>query len=143
MLKFPSNLPLSAEQDNDDDSLRLFYVALSRAKENLFVTYSTESPKIRFLEQCDNQKNENPIKDIPRELIEMQLQLPNHTITNIDEKSLLQQLTQDYKLSVTHLNNFLDVVDGGPQKFLEQNLLRFPPLCISIMSGWNCPKTAE
>jgi DNA helicase-2/ATP-dependent DNA helicase PcrA len=27
---------------------------------------------------------------------------------------------------VTHLNNFLNVKNGGPQTFLEQNLLRFP-----------------
>ena len=29
-------------------------------------------------------------------------------------------------LSPTHLNNFLNIIDGGPMMFLEQNLLRFP-----------------
>ena len=29
-------------------------------------------------------------------------------------------------MSVTHLNNFLNIEKGGPQYFLEQNLLRFP-----------------
>lgn len=29
-------------------------------------------------------------------------------------------------MSVTHLNNFLDVTRGGPAVFLEQNLLQFP-----------------
>lgn len=29
-------------------------------------------------------------------------------------------------MPVTHLNNFLDITKGGPQAFLEQNLLRFP-----------------
>jgi DNA helicase-2/ATP-dependent DNA helicase PcrA len=41
-------------------------------------------------------------------------------------QSLLQPTLQNYKLSVTHLNNFLDVTQGGPQSFLIGNLLRFP-----------------
>ncbi|HXR49878.1 MAG TPA: PD-(D/E)XK nuclease family protein, partial [Verrucomicrobiae bacterium] len=33
---------------------------------------------------------------------------------------------KNYKLSVTHLNNFIDLRDAGPQYFLVHNLLRFP-----------------
>ncbi|QWQ32638.1 PD-(D/E)XK nuclease family protein [Candidatus Minimicrobia naudis] len=33
---------------------------------------------------------------------------------------------ETYKLSATHLNNFLDVSRGGPQNFLLNNLLHFP-----------------
>jgi DNA helicase-2/ATP-dependent DNA helicase PcrA len=43
-----------------------------------------------------------------------------------DEQVLLLPLVEQYKMSVTHFNNFLDVSRGGPQLFLEQNLLRFP-----------------
>jgi DNA helicase II / ATP-dependent DNA helicase PcrA len=41
-------------------------------------------------------------------------------------QELLQPLLQNYKLSVTHLNNFIDVTRGGPEGFLLGNLLRFP-----------------
>lgn len=41
-------------------------------------------------------------------------------------QQLLQPTLDSYKLSVTHLNNFLDVSRGGPQSFLLNNLLRFP-----------------
>ena len=43
-----------------------------------------------------------------------------------DEKALLKTLLENYQMPVTHLNNFLDITRGGPQTFLEQNLLRFP-----------------
>ena len=41
-------------------------------------------------------------------------------------KELLAPTLENYKLSVTHLNNFIDVTRGGPQNFLLNNLLRFP-----------------
>jgi len=43
-----------------------------------------------------------------------------------DERAVLESLLENYKLSVTHLNNYLYVIKGGPRLFLEQNLLRFP-----------------
>ncbi len=39
---------------------------------------------------------------------------------------MLEPILANYKLSVTHLNNFIDVTAGGPQFFLVHNLLRFP-----------------
>ena len=42
------------------------------------------------------------------------------------ERAFLQSLTAQYQLSVTHLNAFLNVANGGPHRFLEQCLLRFP-----------------
>ena len=39
---------------------------------------------------------------------------------------LLRTSLEKYKLSATHLNNFLDVTHGGPQMFLLGNLLHFP-----------------
>ena len=43
-----------------------------------------------------------------------------------DEQALLEKVVEGYMLSPTHLNNFLNIIDGGPMLFLEQNLLRFP-----------------
>ncbi len=42
------------------------------------------------------------------------------------EQAILKAQLKDYRMSVTHLNNFLNVTVGGPTAFLEQNLLRFP-----------------
>jgi DNA helicase-2/ATP-dependent DNA helicase PcrA len=43
-----------------------------------------------------------------------------------DLRTLLKPMLQTYKLSATHLNNFLDVSNGGPRQFLLDNLLHFP-----------------
>jgi DNA helicase-2/ATP-dependent DNA helicase PcrA len=43
-----------------------------------------------------------------------------------DLKNALQPILERYKLSATHLNNFLDVASGGPEFFLMNNLLHFP-----------------
>ncbi|MFB6226223.1 MAG: PD-(D/E)XK nuclease family protein, partial [Candidatus Paceibacteria bacterium] len=42
------------------------------------------------------------------------------------ERAVLEPILENYKLSVTHFNNFLNVAEGGPREFLEKNLLRFP-----------------
>ena len=48
------------------------------------------------------------------------------TIPNQYLKDLLSSTLNNYKLTATSLNNFIDVTSGGPQNFLMQNLLHFP-----------------
>ncbi len=50
----------------------------------------------------------------------------HYNLPKQEQKTLLLPLLQNYKLSATHVNNFVDVTRGGPQAFLLQNLLRFP-----------------
>lgn len=146
-LTLPSNIPLAAESETDDDKLRLFYVALTRAKRNLYLTRhqynekGKEQIRLRFLEESEVEKKtkenldsasiEQMHTDFAQEkglekLLLLQLQIEKHEVANIEEQDILKGLLKDYKLSVTHLNNFLDITKGGPQTFLEQNLLRFP-----------------
>ncbi len=148
-ISLPINLPVEPAGDNEDDQLRLFYVALTRAKRFLYITsYQTkedgkDSQKLRFLiSQEDEEKilknealrkiyleeNFDPYETIPEthEVLTASW-LDYHTPPFLgSEKNLLKTLLDDYKMSVTHLNNFLNVKKGGPQFFLEQNLLRFP-----------------
>ena len=53
-----------------------------------------------------------------------------------DENALLKAALEGYTLSVTHLNNFLDVTNGGPQKFIETNLLQFPQRPTTANVSW-------
>ena len=130
-LSFPSNLPLSAEKDTEEDKLRLFYVALTRAKNHLYLTHhqqnadGKEQVKLRFLANPESEPLE---VETPKSLIETQFEIQRHQISSGSEKELLQGLVQNYQLSVTHLNNFLNLTRGGPQKFLENNILRFPQM---------------
>jgi DNA helicase-2/ATP-dependent DNA helicase PcrA len=136
-LPLPSNVPLTPEEDNIDDRTRLFFVAVTRAKSRLYLTNychasgeKKASERLRFLDQ---DLTTEAIEALPTEkirtaedLILFQEELRHYELRSADEKELLRSLLEDYKLSATHLNNFLDVTKGGPASFLEINLLRFP-----------------
>lgn len=142
----PQNLQIIPDKDNYEDRLKLFYVALTRAKSKLYFTASQKSSDNKLLKKIsflDGIINFNLVSDSTL--------LNKHTLNDkhivaIDKKSqahlskeqlksldFLKPVLESYKLSVTHLNNFLDIttdvgtgIRGGPNKFLEMNLLRFP-----------------
>lgn len=124
-LSFPMNLPLTQDRDNEDDFIRLFYVALTRARHTLYITHH-KSP-LRFLANVNHEhtKQVSETEYVPELLVEG-LQIYHAPPFARDERALLQKVVEGYMLSPTHLNNFLNIIDGGPLLFLEQNLLRFP-----------------
>jgi hypothetical protein len=63
--------------------------------------------------------------DVPIEAHENALALHKEAYKE-DEWALLKRLVKNYKMPVTHLNNFVNISEGGPLYFIEQNLLRFP-----------------
>ncbi len=138
-ITLPSNLPISPAGDNIDDQLRLFYVAITRAKRLLYLTSykydnkGKESSRLGFISPEGALKSFEPefieIKDInrvPEEMLVDQLNMLHTPPFVAEEKALLKPILDDYKLNVTHLQNFLNVVDGGPATFFEKNLLLFP-----------------
>ncbi|MCK5096406.1 MAG: PD-(D/E)XK nuclease family protein, partial [Candidatus Pacebacteria bacterium] len=131
-LGFPENLAIGPVGDNFDDQLKLFYVAMTRAKSNLYLTsYTTkddgkESPTLHFLDSVHTAEKEKG-DDLETAEVLAQSWDSFHTPPFVkDEDALLRTLLEDYQMPVTHLNNYLNVMNGGPQTFLEQNLLRFP-----------------
>jgi DNA helicase-2/ATP-dependent DNA helicase PcrA len=123
-LSFPANLPLSQTPDDEDDFIRLFYVALTRARHTLSVTHHTSPFRFLLHEKVPVLSQQATVP--PSELLATGLKVYHVPPFAHNEKALLKKLLDGYKLSPTHLNNFLDIVSGGPMKFLEQNLLRFP-----------------
>ncbi len=133
LIGYPENLPLAPVGDTSDERLRLFYVAVTRAKKELIITYSLSDDNAKPTSRAGFllDATASPIKTehAPEEAIEaaeVRWYAPLMTQTSADLKDLLAKQLNDYKLSVTHLINFLDVTRGGPQAFLLQNLLRFP-----------------
>lgn len=120
---FPKNMKLLSESDDYDDKLRLFYVALTRAKHTLYITYSKE--RLGFIggEEVGEAGQQN--KDITPKILQ-NLHLSKKQDYVQDEKVLLKRLLENYQMPVTHLTNFLNLGKVGPDKFVEQNLLRFP-----------------
>ena len=139
-LSLPMNLPISPAGDNPDDRLRLFYVAITRAKRLLYLTsYKTdqkgkESARLGFIAPEESApKQFRPefisIENAGRsagELLAAQWDARHIGPFAPDEKALLKPLLENYQLSVTHLQNFLNVADAGPPAFFEKNLLMFP-----------------
>lgn len=120
-ISFPKNMIYGPDRDNDDDKIRLLFVALTRAKHTVYITYSGE--KVRYLGSKEELKEESG--EISKETI-FTLELSKKREFVEDEKALLRRLLEQYKLPVTHLNNFLNFTRVGPEKFVEQNILRFP-----------------
>lgn len=124
-LAFPINLPLASAGDTEDDFIRLFYVALTRAKHTLYISHH-KSP-LRFLQSSSLPDTETAAPKVEgQDLLAYGLQVYHVPPFAYDERALLEKVVEGYMLSPTHLNNFLNIIDGGPMLFLEQNLLRFP-----------------
>jgi DNA helicase-2/ATP-dependent DNA helicase PcrA len=108
--------------DTEDDFIRLLYVAVTRAKHTLHI--SSHDAQVRYLPLDDTLENDET-QDVPIEAHENALSLHKEAYKE-DEWALLRRLVKNYKMPVTHLNNFINITEGGPLYFIEQNLLRFP-----------------
>lgn len=147
-LQLINNVPVQTEPDESDDFLRLFYVALSRAKTDLIMSNfkmksnGRETKPFRFMDTVLEDKadlfdeikleNENQ-NEISERAVELDLGIllgveyaEKVELENEEEFNFLKSLVEDFKLSVTAFNNFLNLEKGGPKYFLENNLLRFP-----------------
>ena len=133
LIRYPANLQLQPAGTSYDERLRLFFVAMTRAKTTLTMTYSqtndagSDTMIASFL--TDHAPTIIPTADTPAtQLTVAQTDWSSRLSAPItaDLKDVLAPTLETYKLSITHLNNFLDVSRGGPQNFLLNNLLRFP-----------------
>ena len=135
LISYPENLPLAPAGESDDERLRLFFVAITRAKKQLNISYSLSDDNGKktlcaaFL--LDSKWPTKLIKspDTTKgaiESTELAWYQPLANLSNASMRDLLLPTLENYKLSVTHLHNFLDVSKCGPELFLLNNLLRFP-----------------
>ena len=133
LIRYPANLQLQPAGTSYDERLRLFFVAMTRAKTTLTMTYSqtndagSDTMIASFL--TDHTPTIIPAANTPAtQLTVAQTDWSTRLSAPItaELKNVLAPTLETYKLSVTHLNNFLDVSRGGPQNFLLNNLLRFP-----------------
>ena len=133
-ISLPHNLPIAPAGDSDNDKLRLLFVALTRAKHTLHICgYSHDldnklSPALSFIDSISGLEHQQISKPTSVKAVEILSTDWSYRFRQIiaDKPALMAPILEDYKLSVTHLNNFLDVAEGGPYFFLMHNLLRFP-----------------
>jgi DNA helicase-2/ATP-dependent DNA helicase PcrA len=135
LIGYPENLAIAPAGDSFDERLRLFFVAMTRARGTLIISYSrladngkTTLPASFLVSESWQATKPQPTNSLAELIEEAQAAWYQPIITPLtrDMYSLLASTLETYKLSSTHLTSFLDVTRGGPHYFLVNNLLRFP-----------------
>lgn len=136
LISYPENLRLRERSNSPEERLRLFYVAMTRSKRQLLITYAKQSDNAKLQLLADFLASDATLTRRP---------VPHHenTSTAITHAELrwydrlvssppqtlqvaLADRLRTYKLSATDFCAFLDVTKGGPRGFLLNNLLHFP-----------------
>ncbi len=135
LIGYPENLPIRPAGDSVDERLRLFFVAMTRARKTLNVSYSLKSETGKNLlpagfllgeDWTADAYPETEDEQILTEELRSEWYKPFVTLGARDMKQVLAHTLENYKLSVTHFTSFLDITRGGPEYFLLSNLLHFP-----------------
>src|SRR3989339_554506 len=120
-------------EDDDEDERNLFYVAITRAKKQVTITYSVKNQEEReklpsiFVQEIKPEfikilKIENEQISEPRDKMQDEFKQDANGVSNIKEKDFLNDLFIKNGLSVTALNNYLTC----PWNYFFNNLLRLP-----------------
>ncbi|MDA1337912.1 MAG: PD-(D/E)XK nuclease family protein, partial [bacterium] len=138
LFKLPSsilNFDKDEKKDPNEDERRLFYVALTRAKKQIYITYSNiyytdgnsrETMPSMFIEELDKAHIEKlesaDYENNISEFLENSLTTANQDNTSEEEKEFLQEVFKNFKLSATSLNLYLKC----PYKFKLKEIFRTP-----------------
>lgn len=151
LINYPENLPLSPVGDTPDDRLRLFYVAMTRAKKNLTISYGTSDDNGKtqlaasFLTDGSWRPEMPNTSHTPADTLrtaELSWYQPITRPITPSMRELLAPRLERYKLNATHLSNFLDLTRGGPETFIIKDLLRFPQAPTPVASYGRAIHTA-
>jgi DNA helicase II / ATP-dependent DNA helicase PcrA len=139
-ISWPPNLrALQPPGETEDDRLRLFYVAATRAKSELNLSWfatASDGKQYSLLnwlatppvnQQLDQTPPVTTRQITPKISVLDDWRQPHHQLlANPQAREMLGSHLENYHLSPTHLTTFLDVSRGGPRLQLVQNLLHFP-----------------
>lgn len=133
--KLPETLFLTSAKGKEEEELRrLFYVAMTRAKTNLQISYATTDSKGKeiersmFVGELLSTSNVEVQKESVQDQTVMDFFMLNFkeedapVSTDSIDHVWVDSVLEKYTLSVTHLNNYLDC----PLKFYFQNLVMVP-----------------
>lgn len=139
LIKLPKSILKTINKSNDEapddeEERRLFYVALTRAKKSIYLTYAgsygdSENPTLtipskfileipaKFIHSVKTKKYEDRFDERLRLTFAKRKWQPSAAL-----EEFLHNLIKDFKLSPTALNNYLEC----PQRFFYDNILRVP-----------------
>lgn len=128
--KFPSQYQPSSEKSDEEDLRRLFFVAMTRAKDYLYISYpeATDEEKglepSKFLTEIQNPKYYESQRAGVEEVIQYKADLLRYTEAQIEliDHDLIDRVLENYSMSVTNLNKYLEC----PLRFYFESILRVP-----------------
>lgn len=146
LLKLPKNLvQIRHTGTTDGEKLRILYVALTRAKEGLFITnslrdFNGKSPaRLEYLEEYTEGdkvfssflpkkeiKTAYEIKDYLSSTNGIKNWLSTYVSISPDMRAIYKDRVKNYKMSASGLTSFIDIVYAGPQEFFRNYILRAP-----------------
>lgn len=138
LIKIPEGIlqfVATEDKEKNEDERRIFYVALTRAKKQVTVTYarttisgnrSRENTRAMFIEELPEISRSNyetaPFEQDALPLLERLLRKPPTETPNVEEKDWLAGLVSSYVLTPTALNTYLLCA----YKFKLNELIRVP-----------------
>lgn len=145
-ITMPANLKFtSIEDEGEDTRKRLMFVAMTRAKTQLYLTNHNSDltgktkKTLSFLDEREEDgvlkskilpEKWQEVSKIQRESLEADEIETNwhefYTIKNEKMRELLKPRVKNYKLSPTDLNSYTSLQYKGPQSFFENKILCFP-----------------
>lgn len=140
--KLPDTLFTILSEDESEENRRLFYVALTRAKTHLRISYAErdangkELEKSRFVAELETQAElrATPLHAEDENLLEFETTLlrskPKNSPNSLFDNEFVDELLMKYSLSVTHLNNYLKC----PTAFYFNNIIRVPAALSASMT---------
>ena len=148
LLSLPQNLiSIRHTGITDDERLRLFYVAATRAKTHLIITnsikdYSGKTPsRLEYLAEYEDEHHQLISPYLPEKIVTLHYdnipELDRRTATKTHWISAYQKLDQKlrptlekrlehYRLTATDLVTFTDIVYAGPLEFYKRKVLFAP-----------------
>lgn len=129
--KYPAALVPASEQSDVEDDRRLFYVAMTRAKTNLTISFSDFDDNEKALEPArfisEITSSDEDVKQVnvqDDDVIDYKATLMRYSQgkTELIEHDLIDRVLQSFKVSSTSLNKYLKC----PITFYFENILRVP-----------------
>lgn len=148
-ISLPTNLaPIRHAGANQDERLRIFFVAITRAKIGLHITSFTTSysgkttKRLKYLNEQEQPDGEHRALSLPEhaqtihhdgheaptlETLEQHWHARHlKGIGEVQLRTLLQDRLERYQLSPTHVGDFVDIENCGPEQFFLKTFLNFP-----------------
>ena len=137
LIKLPPSILTNTDilkKEKNEDERRLFYVALTRAKKQVYLTYSEryltgnylkEAVATMFLTEIPRKFQmiiEPRLAKEAQKVLQQFLEPPQQPVSTIEEKDWLASLVKEFRLSATALNTYLTC----PYKFKLNVLVRVP-----------------